>query len=127
MEEVIEHIRDVLEQARVDFALLFGSRAEGTARGDSDIDIAYWGPDDLDEWDLRGRLPGSVDLVDLRSAPDYLSGRIAMTGIVILDADPPTRVRWQAETRKRYLDEEFRRRQFRRDFARAHGRQPPVC
>ena len=31
------------------------------------------------------------------------------------------RIRWQADTRKRYLDEAIRREQFRRDFVRAHG------
>lgn len=121
MEDTIEQIRRALEQTGVDFALLFGSHADGTARADSDVDVAFWGPAGVDEWDLRKRLPGAVDLVDLRRAPEYLAGRIAMTGIVIVDADPAARVRWQAETRKRYLDEEFRRRQFRRDFARAHG------
>ncbi len=44
-----------------------------------------------------------------------------MTGIVVLDDDPPRRIRWQAETRKRHLDESFRRDRFRRDFMRAHG------
>lgn len=121
MEEAIEQTREVLERAGVDFALLFGSHAEDTARPDSDVDVAYWGPAELDEWDLRSRLPGTVDLVDLRRAPGYLAGRIAMNGVVIVDSDPAARVRWQAETRKQYLDEEFRRRQFRRDFARAHG------
>lgn len=121
MDETVEQVAPVLEQAGVQFALLFGSRAEGRARPDSDVDIAYWGPPELDEWDLRARLPGVVDLVDLRRAPDQLAGRIALTGIVIVDADPAARVHWQADTRKRHLDEEFRRRQFRRDFVRAHG------
>lgn len=121
MEETVEQARQVLEQAGVDFALLFGSQADGTARLDSDVDIAFWGPANLDDWDLRARLPGTVDLVDLRRAPDHLAGRIALTGVVIIDANPAARVRWQADTRKRYLDEEFRRRQFRHDFARAHG------
>lgn len=121
MDDTVEQAARVLESAGVHFALLFGSRAEGRARPDSDVDIAYWGPPGLDEWDLRAQLPGVVDLVDLRRAPDQLAGRISLTGIVIVDADPPARVHWQADTRKRHLDEEFRRRQFRRDFVRAHG------
>ncbi len=62
-----------------------------------------------------------IDLVDLRRAPEWLAGRIAVTGELVLDDDPVRRVRWQAETRKRYLDEAPRREAFRRGFVRAHG------
>ena len=103
------------------FALVFGSRAAGTAREGSDVDLAVWADRDLDEWRLRGELPEIVDLLDLRRAPEGLAGRVAMTGTLVLDDNPPVRIRWQAETRKRYLDEAFRREQFRRDFVRAHG------
>lgn len=44
-----------------------------------------------------------------------------MTGVVILDDDSAARVRWQAQTRKRYLDESPRRLAFQRDFIQAHG------
>jgi hypothetical protein len=44
-----------------------------------------------------------------------------MTGVVVLDDDPSARIRWQADTRKRHLDEAFRRERFRRDFVQAHG------
>lgn len=80
-----------------------------------------WSRAPLDEWRLRGRLPSVVDLLDLRDAPDVLTGRVALTGVVVLDDDPPARIRWQADSRKRYLDEAFRRERFRRDFVAAHG------
>lgn len=114
-------VRDVLRGHGVVFALLFGSRAEGRARGDSDVDLGVWAPGELDEWRLRGELGDTVDLLDLRRAPDGLAGRVAMTGLVLLDDDPPTRIRWQADTRKRHLDELPRRERFRQDFARSHG------
>lgn len=121
MDSDVAEVADALGRAGVDFALLFGSRADGRATAHSDVDVGYWGPEDIDVWDLRAAVPEHVDLVDLRTAPDYLAGRIACTGVVIVDHDPPARVRWQAETRKRHLDEQFRRERFHADFARARG------
>ena len=117
----LDAVRATLRAHGVVFALVFGSRAAGTAHEGSDVDLAVWADRDLDEWRLRGELPEIVDLLDLRGAPEGLAGRVAMTGTVVLDDDPPVRIRWQAETRKRYLDEAVRREQFRRDFVRAHG------
>lgn len=119
MEE--EKLREALRAHGVVFALLFGSRATGTAHEHSDVDLAVWSPGDLDVWSLRGALPDEVDVVDVRRAPMGLAGRIALTGHVVLDDDPPARIRWVASTRKRHLDETHRREQFRRDFIAAHG------
>jgi predicted nucleotidyltransferase len=110
-----------LRRHQVVFALLFGSHAEGRATPSSDVDVAVWADEPLDDWRLAGELPAGVDLVDLRRAPEGLAGRIALTGIVVLDDDPPRRIRWQADTRKRHLDEADRRDRFRRDFVAAHG------
>ncbi len=41
----------------------------------------------------------------MQNAPLWLAGRIAQQGYLLFDDDPPARVRWQAETRLRYLDE----------------------
>lgn len=114
-------LQAVLRRHGVRFALVFGSHAEGGATPGSDVDLAVWSDDPLDDWGLRGALPDTVDLVDLRRAPDGLAGRIALTGRVVLDDDAVQRVRWQATTRKRHLDEAFRRERFREDFVRAHG------
>jgi uncharacterized protein len=114
-------LQELLRRHGVRFALVFGSRAEGTADARSDVDLAVWSDEPLDDWALRGDLPDDVDLVDLTRAPDGLAGRIALTGRVVLDDDPVRRIRWQAATRKRHLDEAFRRERFRRDFVRAHG------
>jgi uncharacterized protein len=114
-------LQAVLRRHGVRFAMVFGSHAEGRARPDSDVDLAVWVDEPLDDWALRGDLPEGVELVDLGRAPEGLAGRIALTGEVILDDDPVRRIRWQASTRKRHLDEAFRREQFRRDFVQAHG------
>lgn len=117
----IEAVRRTLRAHGVVFALVYGSHAEGRASGESDVDLAVWADRDLDDWQLRGELPDRVDLLDLGRAPEGLAGRVAMTGVVVLDDDPRQRIRWQAGTRKRHLDEALRRDRFRRDFVRAHG------
>lgn len=118
----LDAVRRTLRGHGVSFALLFGSYATGRAHAGSDVDLAVWGAGTIDEWQLVGTLPDTVDLLDLARAPENLAGRVAMTGLVVLDDDPPARIRWQATTRKRHLDETIRRRRFRQDFVRAHGR-----
>ena len=117
----LDELRRVLRRHGVRFALVYGSHAQGTAGAASDVDLGVWAQPVLDLWALAGDLPEIVDPVDLQRAPDGLAGRIALTGVVVLDDDPVRRVRWQADTRKRYLDEAPRREAFRRDFVRAHG------
>lgn len=117
----LDALRRTLREHGVVFALVFGSHAEQRSGPGSDVDLAVWADTQIDEWALRGALPGIIDLVDLRIAPAGLAGRVALTGIVVLDDDPPRRIRWQADTRKRHLDEAFRRDRFRRDFVAAHG------
>jgi predicted nucleotidyltransferase len=117
----LDAVRTILRAHGVSFAFVFGSRATGSPRPDSDLDLAVWPTGELDEWALRGALPEVVDLVVLPDAPEWLAGRIALEGVVFLDDDPPARIRWQALTRKRYLDDAFRRDRFRADFVRAHG------
>lgn len=116
-----DDLRRTLRAHGVVFALVFGSRAAGTPRTGSDVDLAVWSKGAIDVWRLRGALPDTVDLLDLMAASEGLAGRVAMTGQVVLDDDPRERIRWQAQTRKRYLDETSRRRRFQADFVRAHG------
>lgn len=112
-----------LRAAGARFAFVFGSRAgsEGPAnpvRPDSDLDVgAWWGHDAPDPW--RVALPPAVDLLVLDTAPLFLAGRVALWGVQLFDDDPPARVRWQADTRKRYLDEKPRWERADADFAAA--------
>lgn len=93
-----------LRSAGARFAYLHGSRATGTARPDSDVDVgAHFGGRAPRSWDVG--VPEGVDLVVLDDAPLYLAGRIALRGRLIFDDDPLERVRWEADTRVRYLDE----------------------
>lgn len=95
---------DALRAAGARFAVVHGSRASGTARPDSDLDVgAWWGDAPPASWEVD--VPPGVDLVVLDTAPLWLAGRIAQEGRLLFDDDPPARVRWQADTRLRYLDE----------------------
>lgn len=94
-----------LRDAGARFAFLHGSRAEGTARPESDLDVAAWwgSPDPPAPWDVR--LPDAVDLTVLDEAPLWLAGRVALDGRLLFDDDPRSRVAWQADTRLHWLDE----------------------
>lgn len=98
-----DRIVEALRHSGARFAFLFGSSADGTATGDSDVDVAaWWGEHAPAAWQVR--LPSAVDLVVLDTAPLWLAGRVAQHGRMLFDDDPPRRVEWQAETRVRYLD-----------------------
>ncbi|MBA2769123.1 MAG: nucleotidyltransferase domain-containing protein [Sporichthyaceae bacterium] len=96
---------DALRRAGARFAYVFGSRAGGDPRPDSDLDVAAWFGDDAPaSWtvDLPGR---GVDLLVLDSAPLYLAGRVALRGRLLFEDDAASRVRWESQTRTVYLDE----------------------
>ena len=114
---------EALRRAGAKFAFLHGSRAQGKARADSDLDVAaWWGADAPAAWDVP--MPGGVDLLILDTAPLELAGRVALHGALLFDDDPPSRVHWQARTRLVYLDEEERQRRLDRIFhaGRRRGR-----
>ena len=113
---------DALLRVGARFAFVHGSRAHGAAPDGSDLDVAaWWGPAPPPPWDVV--LPEGVDLVVLDRAPLELAGRVALHGVLLFDDDPPARVRWQAQTRLVYLDEEDRQRALDRLFlgSRAGG------
>ncbi len=105
----LERIQEALRQAGAVFAFVHGSRVDGTHRDHSDVDVAAWFGRDVNSWEVP--VPPPVDLLVLDTAGLELSGRVAQHGVLILDDDPPTRVRWQADRSKRYLDEAYRRQQ----------------
>lgn len=113
---------DALRSRGAVFAFLHGSRTTGTARPDSDLDVAAWFGTPVDEFAVARGLPPQVDLVVLDTAPLWLAGRVALHGHRILDDDPAARVAWQAVTRRRHLDETLRWARIREDYLVAHGR-----
>lgn len=105
-------VTEALRGSGAQFALVFGSQADGTQRPGSDLDVAaWWGEEPADSWEVD--LPAGVDLIVLDTAPLWLAGRVALHGRVLYDDDPPRRVAWQGDTRFIYLDEipQLRRRQ----------------
>lgn len=108
-----------LRAAGARFALVHGSRAAGgSPRPDSDLDVAAWWPG-LAPASFEVDLPDGVDLLVLNDAPLELAGRVAMHGELLLDDDPPARVRWIATTRKIYADELPRITRAHREFLAA--------
>jgi hypothetical protein len=110
-----------LRRAGASFAFIHGSRADelATARPDSDLDVAaWWGRELAVPWGIV-EVPEGVDLLVLDQAPLELAGRVALRGRLLFDDDPPTRVRWQAQTRKIYLDELPRQERLHRIFVQA--------
>jgi predicted nucleotidyltransferase len=112
---------DSLRRTGASFALVFGSRARGEHRPDSDLDVAAWWPGPHPRsWEVE-QAPG-VDLVVLNTAPLELAGRIALEGEILFDDDPPNRVCWVATTRKIWLDERPRFTRAHREFLEAVAR-----
>lgn len=110
-EQLSQHLREVGLVA----AWLFGSRARGDAREDSDADVAVLcrvrgappslmvqGGLTLQFGDALG-VP-RVDLVVLDIAPLDLRGRILQEGVLLWSDDEPARVRFTVETLSRYHD-----------------------
>ena len=101
---------------RVSVAYLFGSRADGTARADSDHDVAVLfvdpGPDGALALDATERLGAAlaaelgtpVDVVDLDGAGLELRGRVAERGRLLFSADEASRVAFEVDARLRWIE-----------------------
>jgi hypothetical protein len=107
-----EAIRTVVErEPAFAYALVFGSRARGTARPDSDLDIAIGTSAPFDHrrlGDLIGALESAtgcvVDLVVLDDAAPALAWRAFKDGIVVFERDRRALVQRKARAILEYLD-----------------------
>jgi predicted nucleotidyltransferase len=96
----IQAVREVLRgRSDVRLALVFGSRARGTASPTSDVDIAVWAPG-LDLLGLGADLSRAagleVDVVPLEGVGVPLLARIVREGILLHEARPGTAAVWRA-------------------------------
>lgn len=111
-------LRPLLDRLKaVQAVYAFGSRAGGTARPDSDLDLAVLTDRPLDplaRFDAQEALAAAlgldVDLVDLQAASTVMRAEVLRTGRVLLDADPGARAHFEVRALSAYalLNEERR-------------------
>lgn len=89
---IVTAVREVLPAAQS--VTVFGSRADGSARADSDLDLAVLLPGRADVvglWEageeIARRLNVDVDLIDLRAASTVMQHQIVTTGRRLFAAD----------------------------------------
>jgi len=121
-------IRDALRSvAGIALVAVFGSRARGDERPDSDLDVAILPsePATRPRWRLLGEVAsalvhlsgGRVDVVFLDEAPELLRQRIMEHGRLVTCDDPATWALWRIRTMREHGDREWARRVL------AHGRR----
>jgi len=90
----VDGMRRYLDETSVIFAVLFGSRAKGTADDASDVDVALGFPDEMDSRDrfrARNRIDatlqeyadGFVDVSDIESLPTHVAHATLRDGVLI--------------------------------------------
>ena len=109
------------EQFGLEALWVFGSEAQGTARPDSDIDLAalFQGrPAPLDVLGSRGDLEEilgrEVDLVDLDRASPILAMQVLRHGRLLVDGNPKRRIAFFSRTLNLYDDLKIQRREAER-------------
>lgn len=114
--ELLSRLRAVLEGSDpgIVAGYLFGSRARGTEREGSDVDVGILldGPPEGRLLSRARRLEGEleralgvpVDVVELAGAPPDLVHRVLRDGIVVLDRDRPARLLFEVKARNEYFD-----------------------
>ncbi len=128
------------EMPDVRLAYLFGSRARGRSRADSDIDVGVLLDDEAAREErgavvrrLAGRLGRVVssallDVVVLNDAPALLRHRVLRDGVLLFARSPEDRVRFAVKAIRDYQDGQVRREQATRarierlQRGEAHGR-----
>jgi len=110
-----DSINQVIEALKgrwgLDALWVFGSRASGTARSESDLDVAALFskcPAPVELFALRGELEQMagmpVDIVDLEVASPILAMQVLRFGKLLVDACPARRTRFVARVPGRYED-----------------------
>lgn len=110
----MEALRQALEDdPRLTYALVFGSAARGSARPDSDLDIAVGlapgirlGTDEIGALisNLEEASSRSIDLILLDEAPAALAYRVFRDGKVVFERNRPALVERKTRAILEYLD-----------------------
>ncbi len=116
--------RALSELSSVRLAFLFGSRAQGHSREESDFDVAVLVDESIADMDrgqvirhLAARLGREVssallDIVLLNDAPALLRHRVLRDGILLFQRSAEERVRFTIKTIRDYQDGFIRREKF---------------
>jgi predicted nucleotidyltransferase len=99
---LVERLRAALEgRVEVRVAILYGSRARGQARDDSDVDLALLAPG-VDREELSARLSLAlgleVQIVELDQATIPLLRQIVDQGILVHEGRPGAAACWRSHT-----------------------------
>lgn len=123
MDDLLAAVKTVLgARSDVRLALVFGSRARGDARPDSDLDVAALFDADPDLLELGGLVSElesatglEVDLVELRNLPSrepYLAYLIAAEGVAAFERAPGAFADYKTQACIRWFDiQDFHERQ----------------
>lgn len=116
LQNIKEALLAAIEESshEVSAAYLYGSRARGTARANSDVDLAILVRDGAEgtleslaldlEGDLEKRLHRTVQLLVLNTASPDLVHRVLRDGKLFIDSDSAERIRFEVASRNRYFD-----------------------
>lgn len=122
----VEGIREYLTQSSVEFAILFGSHARGTASDTSDVDIAIRFPKKLNDYErfsLRNRIDadlqeyatGFVDVSDIETLPNPVAYAALQDGIRLI-GDTETIDAYREQIDREYETAASEREEERREF-----------
>ncbi len=113
-DRLVEALRvELAKHCSVKAAWLFGSRATGDARPDSDVDIGVLleaAPRTLSEIPdalaaaLEAVVDCPVDVVVLNGAPVDLVRRVLVEGMLLVEHDPSARVAFEVQKQNEYWD-----------------------
>ena len=110
-----EEIIILLQEIKIKFAYIFGSSVKGNFRKESDIDIAVYVEEDIDDYtvfmkaqEIAVKLNRDIDLVNLKKVSTVFAAQIISTGELIICGDINKKMEFEMNTLSQYakLNEE---------------------